>query len=368
MQRSVDATRRRRRVHRALFLCVWFFCLASWLWFGGKVFAALWLTLTALSPASLLAQRAAAKQIAVAVQTPALPVQKGQAIGVTAVLRNHSLFPVHHCIVTVTCRNAYTGESEQTVLSARLAPKGSTQIVFATQAVHCGYLQTDITDVSVSDLFGFWTITRQLREPVSAGTPVFPDVCSVNVAVSPSVAEGFAQSERLTAQKGTDLSQDVRLRAFEPGDTLRQVHWKLSEKTGAWITREGSADGRESLLLFWDPSGSKQSPELADALADAVASVCYALLDSGVPFRLAWTFSDDAAFRAPVCEAEVNTRILEAVRRQTGSRQIPQALSDGSRTLFFSVHRPADVADNTTYIHCDDGCPSPGQPLRELIV
>ena len=368
MQKTVDEARRRRRLNRALIGCVWLLCLAAWLWFGNRIFLALFLAMTVMTPLSYFVQLAAAKHIDVSLQAPALPVQKGQSIEARVVLRNRSRFPVHNCTLTVTCRNAYTDECEQFALSAHPAPKGETEVCFQTSSVHCGYLLSEITGVTVSDMFGILTHTRTLPEAVSAGTPVFPDVYPVTVAVSPLAAEGFAQSERLTAQKGTDLSQSVRLRAFEPGDTLRQVHWKLSEKTGSWITREGAADGKDALLLYWDPSGSTQSPALADALADAVTSVCYALLDSGIPFRFAWTLSDDAAFALPVAPQEMNTRILEAVRRQTDPRQTPDALTDGSRVLFFSVHRPADTADNITYVHCDDGCPASGQPLRELIV
>ena len=109
-------------------------------------------------------------------------------------------------------------------------------------------------------------------------------------------------------------------------------------------------------------------PEIAETVANAVASVCYALLDSGVPFRFAWTLSDNAAFAAPVAEAELNTRILEAVRHPTESRQMPDALFDGSRVLHFSIHQPMETTDSFTCLSCDDGGLSPQRPLRELIV
>ena len=368
MQRTVDEARRERRLRRALVLCVWSGLFAAWPAFGSKVFLALFLTLTVLPPLSFFTQCAAAKRIALSVQAAALPVQKGQPIGVKITLQNNALLPLHTCMLTVMCRNTYTEESEQIVLSAAIAPRGDAEICFETKAAHCGYWQSEIAGVTVSDMFGLFAKTCEPAKTVSAGMPVFPEVYPVTVAVSPSAAEGFAQSERLTAQKGTDLSQSVCLRAFEPGDGLRQVHWKLSEKTGDWITREGAADGRESLLLFWDPSGSVQEPSLADALADAAASVCYALLDNGIPFRFVWTFSEDAAYAAPVAAQEINTRILEVVRRKTDLHPLPDVLFDGGRVLYFSVHRPADTAEEITYIHCDDGCPAPEQPLRELIV
>ena len=368
MKRTVDEARRERRISRALFLGVWLFLLIAWLWFGSKAFLAVLLTMTALVPLSFFLQCAAAKRLALSVQAPTLPVQKDQPIPFGIKLQNNAVLPLSRLSLTVTLRNEFTGESEPLVLSGCAAPKKSAEIDFESSAAHCGYLQAEITGVTVCDLFGFLTKTKKPPRPVFAGAAVFPDVYEVTVAVSPSVAEGFAQSEQLAAKKGTDLSQGVSLRAFEPGDTLRQVHWKLTEKTGEWITREGTEDGRSSLLLFWDPSGSEQAPALADALADAVASVGYALLDSGVPFRFAWTLSDDAAFAAPVAEQELNTRILEAVRRPTGSQPAPNALFDGSRVLHFSIHQPMETTDSFTCLSCDDGGLSPQRPLRELIV
>ena len=87
MKRTVDGAKRSRRARRAVFLCVWLFLPTAWLCFGGKVFPAAFLALTVLTPLSFFAQCAAVRRIGLSVQSPALPVQKGQPIDVRITLQ-----------------------------------------------------------------------------------------------------------------------------------------------------------------------------------------------------------------------------------------------------------------------------------------
>ena len=86
---------------------------------------------------------------------------------------------------------------------------------------------------------------------------------------------------------GYDLSEVYQLREYRPGDSLRQMHWKLSGKLDRLVIREASLPVRRSVLLFWERA-QKAVPEGTDAQADVVVTFCRSLLEAGVQFTIAW--------------------------------------------------------------------------------
>lgn len=74
---------------------------------------------------------------------------------------------------------------------------------------------------------------------------------------------------------------------YRPGDSLRQMHWKLSGKLDRLVIREASLPVRRSVLLFWERT-QKAVPEETDAQADVVVTFCRSLLEAGVQFTIAW--------------------------------------------------------------------------------
>lgn len=54
---------------------------------------------------------------------------------------------------------------------------------------------------------------------------------------------------------GGGFSENYELRDYVPGDDLRQVHWKLTAKTGKIILREPTIPVRKKLVISMDLSG-----------------------------------------------------------------------------------------------------------------
>ena len=82
-----------------------------------------------------------------------------------------------------------------------------------------------------------------------------------------------------------------------PGDDVKRIHWKLTEKTDEVLIREGSRPQEDEILLYWDRTGTIV-PEIADALAECVTSVGLALLQSRLRFVFCLKYPDGyAGFR-----------------------------------------------------------------------
>ena len=89
---------------------------------------------------------------------------------------------------------------------------------------------------------------------------------SLSVAAMTVQPKGFVQSVYVSPdancpddsenyapdRTGYDLAEVYALREYAPGDSLRQMHWKLSSKLDKLVVREPSLPVRRSVLVFWE--------------------------------------------------------------------------------------------------------------------
>jgi hypothetical protein len=97
---------------------------------------------------------------------------------------------------------------------------------------------------------------------------------------------------------------------------MRQIHWKLSQKTGTLLVREFGAPVLEQVLLVF-AGADPDAPEDADWLFDRLFSLSWALLEQDIPHAVAWWERDTGSFAScPVaCGADL-TALLPRLMSQ----------------------------------------------------
>jgi uncharacterized protein (DUF58 family) len=86
-----------------------------------------------------------------------------------------------------------------------------------------------------------------------------------------------------------------------PGDPVRQIHWKLSEKTDRTMVRDLGLPVVEQMLLLLDtafPADAPVLPETTDLMLALLSSVSSALLEADIPHTVGWRDSETGAWRA----------------------------------------------------------------------
>ena len=108
---------------------------------------------------------------------------------------------------------------------------------------HCGTLQVRIHKPRCCDYLGVFAIPIRDRSELSVlvrPVPVMPEQM-------PDLSR--CRSSAWRPKPGGGFAENHELRLYRPGDNLRQVHWKLSAKTGKLIVREAMEPVRSRVLL-----------------------------------------------------------------------------------------------------------------------
>jgi len=209
-------------------------CLIFYIAYRGWVAWLLLLCALGLPALSLLLSLPGMLTSRVQIEMP-LTVRAGQTLQLQVVIR--SPLPTPPWQVAVNVYHTITGE-------LLLLDSGS---FCPTQ--HCGALNCKVQYARVYDYLGLFRIPlrrpanfRIFVRPIPLEPPVEPDLTQVLVtAWRPKTGGGFAENHEL--------------RLYRPGDSLHQIHWKLTAKTGKLILREPMVPDNNRMLLWMTLQG-----------------------------------------------------------------------------------------------------------------
>ncbi len=171
--------------------------------------------------------------------------------------------------------NLLTGErTTQPVACTLRAGRGA--IPLTLTAAHSGVLQLTLRRACVQDAFPLFA--RRLPSVAAARILIRP--ARTPVDVSPD--DFWRDSDRYsTTRAGTDPSETFRIRDYVPGDPVRQIHWKLSEKLDRPLVRDFGLPLGERVLLTLLPSPA--TPDEVDAALDDLFSIGASLASLALP-------------------------------------------------------------------------------------
>ena len=257
---------------------------------GVDVFCGSFLSLAATAllvltpPVFALLHLRAAKKLRVRLDAP-VNLEKGEEGMLRICVENASALPV--CLLGIRLRLSNLLMGQTVVRHYRLTalPHRSGVSEYCLSSAHCGRIQMTAERCRLYDPFGI--IGIRLKETAVAAMTVQPKGFVQSVYVTPDAncpddSENYSQE-----RSGYDLSEVYALRDYYPGDSLRQIHWKLSGKLDKLVIREPSLPVRWSVLVFWERT-QNATPEETDAQADVVITTCRSILEAGVQFTICW--------------------------------------------------------------------------------
>lgn len=142
---------------------------------------------------------------------------------------------------------------------------------------HCGGITVTAKKARIYDYLGLFRFPVRKKETLTL--LVRPQ--SVPVSLPEDLHRHI--SRRWVPKYGGGFSENHELRQYRPGDSLNQIHWKLSAKTGGLILREPVEPLQGQVLLTMHLRGT---PEELDQKFGQLLWLGNRLLEQEIPFEL----------------------------------------------------------------------------------
>lgn len=148
---------------------------------------------------------------------------------------------------------------------------------------HVGVFPVGVSQITFSDCFGLFAFRRRMRGALQSVAVLPGSIPADPLPVSPGEGESTATQRALS-----DHSVPEDIRAWQEGDELKRVHWKLSMRRQSLMVHTYETPQRPDALILLDTSQPQGAPRAAliDALTEACAGTVEALLQAGRMTRL----------------------------------------------------------------------------------
>jgi len=308
-------------------------------------------------------------KVRVSLTLPAV-IEKGTPVHGSLLFENHSIIPAADISATLRVRNTLTGREEKLIISRAVPPRGRAEADFTFESECCGQHLISCGEFRVFDFLGLHG--RRVSAAISEKRVVPPETFSMQATLSEGESSRGSSEVFSTSRIGHDYSEPFQIRDYAEGDSLRQIHWKLSQKLGRYIVTDPSLELEHAALIFWDSSSFSQStpPQVPDAMAEALISLCLALAEAEIPHSVAWKNGDTG----DIVLKDVNTiddvydvmsGILCTKASDSEETLLPELLSElGERVypkIAYFTHRLSknageqDLSGQITVFLCADG-------------
>jgi len=178
---------------------------------------------------------------------------------------------------------------------------------FSVELNHCGLYAFTLLQPMVTDMFGLsvWKINN----PPKTYTIVMPKRADVPQEISMNMTKAADSDEYSMHHSGDDPSETYAIREYIPGDSLKSIHWKLSNKTNQLLVRELGMPIEQNILILLETSVPKDiSAERINDMASTAYNLSHKLILDNQPHRVGWLDTTTLEYQDQriAAEAEVN--------------------------------------------------------------
>lgn len=233
---------------------------------------------------SILCAAAAAKTARITLMVPESCEKGAKAQCALKLSGNYALWGAA-AVCAVSAENQLTGE--HSVCSLTISGMGGRKKEYAISSAHCGAIRLRVDHAVLQDWFGLWS-SKPLTMSEEYLT-VYPDLFPLQIILAEHTTVTAEGDRWSMTRPGTDPSETFAIREYLPGDPIRQIHWKLSQKIDTLMLRElGLPVTEETLLLLETSFRTLPDAKAVDETVSALLSASQALAFAGIPHRVGW--------------------------------------------------------------------------------
>ena len=250
----------------------------------GSVLLLMFSAVTALTVIiSIISVIWAAGTLRVSAQFTEQSVYRGDDTALMIQIRHSGRIPIAPIMLDIP---SMSGSSDREI-RLRDLPGHIQSLRMPIHASHVGIYPCGIRSCTVEDLLG---LIKRVVHPAETAfqLTVLPRTFNTDPL---KMAPGDPDSE-IMARATEDLNAPSDIRAYQPGDAMKKIHWKLSVRKGELIVRKFDEPVMQDVLILMDcskpPSWGHPEAEadIRDALLETAASLYSDQLKTDHPVRL----------------------------------------------------------------------------------
>lgn len=183
--------------------------------------------------------------------------EMGKVLPVDLLISNRRILPVGKLKIRIQDEYPVLGKKKTTVFHVTVPGGGSkpgeTTIRLAYTARYSGRLTLRIKKAWIYDFLGILPLPIFKKRLSGENTlSIFPQKVSIPIVVERSTRDYAQEREEQAVRGEKPPNESWQIRQYQPGDKLRDIHWKLTAKTDDIMVNEHVSDIGCPVFVFLD--------------------------------------------------------------------------------------------------------------------
>lgn len=210
-------------------------------------------------------------------------VQRGESVMLTVNVHHKGLIPIAPILLELYA----TPDTPETQVRLKDAPGKNQRLTMPFHAAHVGVSHPGVKSCTVEDLFGLFSVTKKPKTG-RGELLVLPMPFEVEKLTFAPGDSGLETMARATE----DVTSPSDVRAYQPGDAMKKIHWKLSLRKRELMVRRFEEPVLPDCLVLMDCSPppswghAEAEADVRDSLLETAASVMSSQMNSDHAVRL----------------------------------------------------------------------------------
>lgn len=190
------------------------------------------------------------------------------------VVENKGIFPANHIESLVRCENIVFGTSDRKNIHISVPAKSVEEFVLPISSRYCGRIDLIVEKCRVYDWFDVaYRVVKVHKEGCYYSYP------KEKFQPLEKIKDGISEGEEVTYKHvvGNDVSEILQIREYRQGDSIKNIHWKLSAKSDKLLIKELDCPNDNSILVLFDYA-KKEERDTNNNILTAVCNISNQLM------------------------------------------------------------------------------------------
>ena len=201
-------------------------------------------------------------------------------------VHNTSWLPMLSGRVFLRVKKTITGEVEEFSMEIKAGARKDGKITFLIDADYMGFLEISILKVEIYSFFG--CMKKVTRSNLVKEVMILPRTTELHFPVENNGIACSFFDEAEGGRKGNGPGEYFGIRPYVDGDSMKQIHWKLTGKTDEYMVKEIEVPMMRMPLIFLETRVEKIDAAMIDGLLEAFFSISQHMAQEGQKHCLCW--------------------------------------------------------------------------------
>lgn len=215
-------------------------------------------------------------------------VQAGREIPVEIIINNAWRLPTGRIETRIKSVNSYSGRKEVTKFYGSAGSRSSTVLKCYYLAKKPGNIEFSIKGIWSDSYLGILKLPVFKYNKYKQSVTVMPELYEIPVYKGNSLYGDVTEDELMQDNfTEPDIGESSGTRQYIPGDSFKNIHWKLSVKSGELMTRQ-RYNNVLCVAVFFICVGNIEGTNKKKSFIQAVLSISSSLVSNRCPHYICW--------------------------------------------------------------------------------